>query len=59
MNILSQKSVYEHEGFKMWVRTLEKYDPRGKDALFESVPALYTLKKTQDKNIINYMSRAL
>ena len=38
-----QNPVYKRGGFRMWGRIREKYDPRGKDALFESVSALYTL----------------
>ena len=34
--------VYERGVFRMWGRILAKYDTRGKDALFESVSALYT-----------------
>ena len=51
--------MYKHDRFKMWVRILEKYDPRGKDALFKSVSALYTLEKTQDDSIIDHTSRSL
>ena len=57
MNIFLHNSAYERNGFKMWVCILKKYDPRGKDALFESVSALFTLEKTQDGSIRNYTSR--
>ena len=59
LNIFSHNPAYEHDGFKMWVHILEKYDPRGKGALFESVFALYTLDKTQYKSIGDYISRVI
>ena len=37
---------------------LEKYDPRGKAALFKSVYALYSLNKVPAESISNYMSCA-
>ena len=56
LNIFSHNPAYEHDGFKMWVHILEKYDPRGKDALLDSVSDLYTLYQTQDEYISDYMS---
>ena len=56
--IFLHKPVYERDRFMMWGRILKKYDPRGKDALFESVSALYTLEQSHDKPIIAYMSRS-
>ena len=37
---------------------LKKYNPRGKDALFKSISAQYSLKHGPDDSIIDYMSRA-
>ena len=42
----------------MWIPILEKYDPRGKDALFESVSTLYSLKQGPAESRSDYMSRA-
>ena len=43
----------------MWGRTLEKeYDPRGKEALFESVSGLYSLEQGPAESISDYMSHA-
>ena len=50
--------VYERDGFRMWGRILDKYDPRGKDALFESISALYTIEQVGDETISSDMSRA-
>ena len=58
LNIFLHNPVYEHYGFKMWGRILEKYDPRGKDALFESVSALCALKQVPMEIIRDYTSRA-
>ena len=46
-------SAYERDGFSMWGRILDRYNPRGKDALFESVSALYTLEQAPDDSIYN------
>ena len=43
----------------MWVRILNKYNIRGKDALFKTVFALYTLDKGPTESISDYMSRSL
>ena len=56
LSIFLHIPAYEHDRFRMWGCILEKYNPRGKDALFESVSALYTLEQTVDETIINYMS---
>ena len=58
MAIFLHNPVYERDRFKMWGRILEQYDPQGKDALFESVYALYTLEQAADELISAYMSRA-
>ena len=58
LNICLHNPMYERDGFKMWGRILKEYDPRGKDALFKSVSALYILDQTQDYYISDYMSRS-
>ena len=57
--IFLHNPVYKFDGFKMWVRILKKYDPRGKEALLERVYALYTLDKNQDDSISDHMSLSL
>ena len=42
--IFLYKSVYEHDGFRIWGRVLKNYNPPGNDTLFERVSALYTLE---------------
>ena len=42
----------------MWGLILKEYDPKGKDTLFVSVSALYTLEKIQYEFTSNYMGRA-
>ena len=54
--IFLNNPTYEQYRFRMCVRILEKYNPRGKDALFESVSALYTLDQSHDDLISTYMS---
>ena len=56
LNIFLHNPAYERDVFRMWGRILKKYYPRGKDALFESVSALCTLKQGPDESISNYMS---
>ena len=56
LNIFLQNPTYKRYGFKMWGCILKKYNPRGKNALFERISDLYTLDKTQDESIIDYMS---
>ena len=58
LSIFLQKNLYESDVFSIWGRILDKYNPRGKDALFESVSALYKLEQAADETISNYMSRA-
>ena len=48
----------KRDGFKMWGRILEKYDPRGKETIFESVSELYALEQSPTEIIRYYMSRA-
>ena len=48
----------KRDGFKMWGRILEKYDPRGKETLFESVSELYALEQISTESISYYTSRA-
>ena len=55
--IFPHNPAYERDGFRMWGRILERYDPQGKDALFERVSALYTLEQSADNKISSYMSR--
>ena len=43
-SIFIHNPMYKRDGLRMWVCILEKYDPQDKDALFERVSALYTLK---------------
>ena len=57
LSIFLHNPAYERGGFRMWGRILKRYNPRGKDALFESVSALYTLEKAADDMISAYMSR--
>ena len=59
LNFFLYNPVYENDGFEMWGCILEKYDPRGKDALSESVSALCALEKGPPYSIINYMSHTL
>ena len=51
LSIFLHNPTYERDGFRMWGRILEKYDPRENDALFERVSTLYTLEQSQDKSI--------
>ena len=48
----------KRDGFKMWGRILEKYDPRGKETLFERVSELYPLEQSPTKSISYYTIRA-
>ena len=44
LNMFIYNPVYERGGFRMWGSILEKYNSKVKDALFESVFALYSFK---------------
>ena len=37
LKIFLYKPVYDHDGFRMWDRIFEKYEPRGNNTLFESL----------------------
>ena len=58
LSILLRNPAYKRYRFRMWVRILERYDPRCKYTLFESVSALYTLEQVEDETISAYMNRA-
>ena len=58
LHIFLHNPAYEHDGFRTWCRIHQNYDPRVKDALFESVSTLYTLEKGPDESIGDYMSCA-
>ena len=56
LSIFIPKPAYKRDGFNMWGRIIERYDTRGKEALFKSVPALFesvsalhTLEQAADK----------
>ena len=57
-SIFLHNTAYERDGLRMWGRILNRYDPWGKDALFESVSTLYTLEQAVDKTISAHTSRA-
>ena len=40
LSIFLHNPVYKQNRFRMWGHVLDKYNPRGKDALFESVYSL-------------------
>ena len=58
LSIFLHNPTYKRDGLKMWSRILERYKPRGKDALFEIVSALYTLEQVVEELIIAYISCA-
>ena len=58
LNIFLHNPMYEHDGLSIWGCIVEKYNPRGKDALSESVLALYALNKRPGEIIHEYKSRA-
>ena len=51
LRVFLHNPVYEHDQFRMWGRILKKYYPRGKEALFKSVSALYMLEQGPTKSI--------
>ena len=58
LSIFLHNPTYERDGLKMRSRILDRYKPRGKDALFEIVSALYTLEQVVDELISAYISCA-
>ena len=58
LSIFLQNPAYKNYGFRIWFRILKKYDPRGKDALFDSASTLYTLEQSHDDPISAYMSQS-
>ena len=58
LNIFLHIPAYENDGFRMWGFILKKYNPRVKDALFDSISDLYTLNQGPAESISIYMSHA-